>query len=146
MLKQSKRKALPWVSGQVLLAGLCMGVAALAWAQQGGGGVERGTSAAAMDRDIQIDKMPPPSYPRSAFENNQTGVVTLRVEVDAQGQLTHARVLSATNPGVFDAVSLAAARSWTYRPALKNGVPVAAAAKVPITFAMDEDDAGGGRR
>lgn len=145
MLKQSKRKALPWVSGQVLLAGLCTGVAALAWAQQGSD-LERGTSAAAVDRDIQIDKMPPPSYPRAAFENGQTGVVTLRVEVDAQGRLTDVRVLSATNPGVFDAVSMAAARSWTYRPALKNGVPVAAAVKVPITFAMDEDEVVGSRK
>jgi hypothetical protein len=38
-------------------------------------------------------------------------------------------VLSATNPGVFDAVSIAAARSWTYRPAMKNGKPVAGAVR-----------------
>jgi hypothetical protein len=49
-------------------------------------------------------------------------------------------VLSATNPGVFDAVSIAAARSWTYRPAMKNGKPVAAAVKIPITFAMDNTE------
>jgi len=66
--------------------------------------------------------------------------------VDAQGQLTDVRILSATNPGVFDEVSKAAARSWTYRPALKGGVPVAAAVKVPITFAMDDDEADGGRK
>ncbi|WP_164272346.1 TonB family protein [Stenotrophomonas sp. B1-1] len=146
MLKQSKRKALPKLSGQLLLVGLCMGGAALAWASQGAGGVERVASAGAGNRDIQIDKMPPPSYPRSAFENGQTGVVTLRLEVDAQGQLTDVRILSATNPGVFDEVSKAAARSWTYRPALKGGVPVAAAVKVPITFAMDDDEADGGRK
>ncbi|AWH26415.1 TonB family protein [Stenotrophomonas sp. YAU14D1_LEIMI4_1] len=146
MLKQSKRKALPKLSGQLLLVGLCMGGAALAWASQGAGGVERGAAASAGNRDIQIDKMPPPSYPRSAFENGQTGVVTLRLEVDAQGQLTDVRILSATNPGVFDEVSKAAARNWTYRPALKDGVPVAAAVKVPITFAMDDDEADGGRK
>ncbi|AWH22560.1 TonB family protein [Stenotrophomonas sp. ZAC14D2_NAIMI4_6] len=146
MLKQSKRKALPKLSGQLLLVGLCMGGAALAWASQGAGGVERVASAGAGNRDIQIDKMPPPSYPRSAFEKGQTGVVTLRLEVDAQGQLTDVRILSATNPGVFDEVSKAAARSWTYRPALKGGVPVAAAVKVPITFAMDDDEADGGRK
>jgi outer membrane biosynthesis protein TonB len=48
--------------------------------------------------------------------------------------------VSATNPGVFEAVSIAAARSWTYRPALKNGKPVAGAVRIPITFAMDESD------
>lgn len=146
MLKQSKRKALPWVSGQVLLVGLCLGAGTLAWASQGSadiGAAEGAAGHAGLDRDIEIDKMPPPSFPRSAFEQRQTGVVTLRVEVDAQGRPTEVKVISATNPGVFDAVSIAAARSWTYRPALKNGKPVAAAVKIPITFAMDDDEDGG---
>ncbi|MBA0399729.1 MULTISPECIES: M56 family metallopeptidase [Stenotrophomonas maltophilia group] len=139
MLKQSKRKALPWVSGQVLVVGLCLGMGAVAWASQGGAMAGR-PAAAVTDREIQVVKMPPPSYPRSAFEQRQVGVVNLRVEVDASGQPTDVRVLSATNPGVFDAVSITAARSWTYRPAMKNGKPVAAAVKIPITFAMDNTE------
>lgn len=127
MLKQSKRKALPWVSGQVLVVGLCVGMGAVAWASQGSAvgspriGVEpfehaeADAAKAGLDRPIQIDRMPPPSYPKSAFEQRQVGVVNLRVEVDAQGRPSDVRVLSATNPGVFDAVSIAAARSWTYR-------------------------------
>lgn len=152
MLKQSKRKALPWVSGQVLVVGLCLGMGAVAWASQGGAtgspriGVEPYAHAeedaveAGLDRPIQVDKMPPPSYPKSAIEQRQVGVVNLRVEVDAQGRLADVQVLSATNPGVFDAVSVAAARSWTYRPAMKNGKPVAGAVKIPITFAMDDTE------
>jgi TonB family protein len=84
--------------------------------------------------------MSPPSYPKSAIEQRQVGVVSLRVDVDAKGYPTDVQVLSATNPGVFEAVSIAAARSWTYRPALKNGKPVAGAVRIPITFAMDESD------
>ncbi|PWI02391.1 M56 family metallopeptidase [Stenotrophomonas maltophilia] len=138
MLKQSKRKALPWVSGQVLVVGVCLGMGAVAWASQGGGA--GGAAGAVMDREIQVDKMPPPSYPKSAVEQRQVGVVNLRVEVDAQGHPTDVQVLSATNPGVFDAVSIAAARSWTYRPAVKNGKPVAGAVRVPITYAMDDTE------
>ncbi|WP_401738973.1 M56 family metallopeptidase [Stenotrophomonas pavanii] len=150
MLKQSKRKALPWVSGQVLVVGLCVGMGAVAWASQGSAvgspriGVEpfehaeADAAKAGLDRPIQVDRMPPPSYPKSAFEQRQVGVVNLRVEVDAQGRPSDVRVLSATNPGVFDAVSIAAARSWTYRPAMKNGKPVAAAVRIPITYAMDD--------
>lgn len=150
MLKQSKRKALPWVSGQVLVVGLCVGMGAVAWASQGSAvgspriGVEpfehaeADAAKAGLDRPIQIDRMPPPSYPKSAFEQRQVGVVNLRVEVDAQGRPSDVRVLSATNPGVFDAVSIAAARSWTYRPTMKNGKPVAAAVRIPITYAMDD--------
>ncbi|WP_459041220.1 M56 family metallopeptidase [Stenotrophomonas sp. PSU-St19] len=139
MLKQSKRKALPWVSGQVLVVGLCLGMGAVAWASQGGAAAD-GQTGAAMDREIEVDKMPPPSYPKSAFEQRQVGVVNLRVEVDAKGHPTDVQVLSATNPGVFDAVSIAAARSWTYRPAIKNGKPVAGAVKIPITYAMDNTE------
>lgn len=138
MLKQSKRKALPWVSGQVLVVGVCLGMGAVAWASQGGGA--GGAAGSVMDREIQVDKMPPPSYPKSAVEQRQVGVVNLRVEVDAQGHPTDVQVLSATNPGVFDAVSIAAARSWTYRPAVKNGKPVAGAVRVPITYAMDDTE------
>ena len=138
MLKQSKRKALPWVSGQVLVVGVCLGMGAVAWASQGGGA--GGAAGAVMDREIQVDKMPPPSYPKSAVEQREVGVVNLRVEVDAQGRPTDVQVLSATNPGVFDAVSIAAARSWTYRPAVKNGKPVAGAVRVPITYAMDDTE------
>ena len=141
MLKQSKRKALPWVSGQVLVVGVCLGMGAVAWASQGGGaGGAGGAAGSVMDREIQVDKMPPPSYPKSAVEQRQVGVVNLRVEVDAQGHPTDVQVLSATNPGVFDAVSIAAARSWTYRPAVKNGKPVAGAVRVPITYAMDDTE------
>lgn len=139
MLKQSKRKALPWVSGQVLVVGLCLGMGAVAWASQGGAAAD-GQTVAAMDREIEVDKMSPPSYPKSAFEQRQVGVVNLRVEVDAKGHPTDVQVLSATNPGVFDAVSIAAARSWTYRPAIKNGKPVAGAVKIPITYAMDNTE------
>lgn len=138
MLKQSRRKALPWVSGQVLVVGVCVGMGAVAWASQGS--AVAGPVAAAVDREIQVDKMPPPSYPKSAVEQRQVGVVDLRVEVDAQGQPTDVRVLRATNPGVFDAVSIAAARSWTYRPAMRKGKPVAGAVKIPITFAMDDTE------
>ncbi|WP_414539490.1 M56 family metallopeptidase [Stenotrophomonas forensis] len=152
MLKQSKRKALPWVSGQVLVVGVCLGMGAVGWASQGGTagapriGVEpfehaqEDAARAGLDRPVQVDKMPPPSYPKSAAEQRQVGVVNLRVEVDAQGRPADVQVLSATNPGVFDAVSVAAARSWTYRPAMKNGKPVAAAVRIPITFAMDDTE------
>ncbi|SNY72867.1 M56 family metallopeptidase [Stenotrophomonas sp. CC120223-11] len=138
MLKQSKRKALPWVSGQMLVVGLCLGMGTVAWASQGS--AAGGPAGSVMDREIEVDKMPPPSYPKSAFEQRQVGVVNLRVEVDAQGHPTDVQVLSATNPGVFDAVSIAAARSWTYRPAVKHGQPVAGAVKIPITFAMDNTE------
>jgi TonB family protein len=150
MLKEHRTKALPWLSGQVLVLGMCVGVGTVAWASQGSAvgsppisthsfqSTQDDASGTALERPVTVENMPPPSYPRSAFENSQTGQVMLRVDVDAQGKVSDVRVLSATNPGVFDEVSIAAARQWTYRPALKDGKPVAAAVRIPVTFAMDE--------
>ena len=84
--------------------------------------------------------MAPPKYPESAFQQGLTGVVTLKVEIDAEGRPTDVQVLSATNPGVFDAVSVTAAKGWTFRPALKDGRPVASAVRIPLTFSMSEDE------
>ncbi|AWH30300.1 TonB family protein [Stenotrophomonas sp. YAU14A_MKIMI4_1] len=157
MLKQSKRKALSKVSGQLLLVGLCMGGAALAWASQGAVTGTPSVSAepfqhaaadaakAGLDRPIQTQKMSPPSYPADAIEKRQTGVVNLIVAVDAKGIVTDVKVESATNPGVFEAASIAAARKWTYTPAMKNGKAVAGKLRIPITYAMDNTEAAGGQ-
>lgn len=154
MLKQSKRKALPKVSGQVLLVGLCMGGAALAWASQGSSQrvpsitaepfqyAEEDAARDGLDAAVQVQNMSPPSYPVGAFEKGQTGVVKLIVDVDAKGAVTDVRVESATTPGVFEAASIAAARSWTFKPAMQDGKPVAGKLRIPITYAMDNSETG----
>lgn len=138
MLKEHKRKALPWLTGQVLVVGMCVGLGTVAWASQGAAG-ER-TAAVVKDVDVQakVREMGPPRYPQAAFEQSITGKVELRVEVDATGKTGAIRVLSSTPAGVFDAVSIEAAQKWTFEPALKDGKAVASAVKVPLTFAMDE--------
>ncbi|MCF7751174.1 TonB family protein [Bacillus subtilis subsp. subtilis] len=151
MLKEHKRKALPWLTGQVLVMGVCVGLGTVAWASQGGAGVEpvttttekfkqvqTGPATATGDRPVTPSKMAPPSFPREAFEQGQSGKVVLRVDVDAQGAVTDVRVLSASNPGVFEESAIAAARTWTYEPALKDGKPVATAVRIPVTYAFDE--------
>ncbi|AWH54543.1 peptidase [Stenotrophomonas sp. ESTM1D_MKCIP4_1] len=157
MLKQSKRKAVSKVTGQMLLVGLCMGGAALAWASQGAATGVPSISAEpfqyaqadaakdGLDTPIQVQNMSPPSYPVGAFEKGQTGVVKLIVAVNEKGVATDVRVESATNPGVFEAASIAAARSWTFKPATKDGKPVAAKLRIPITYAMDNTEANGGQ-
>lgn len=148
MLSQSKRKLLPWLSGQVLVAGLCAAVGGVAWASQAEQAspsidslsAPANADAVAADREAQVVKMPPPHYPKAAVEQSQIGEVVLRVDIGADGQVGDVRVLKASNPGVFDDVSIAAARQWTYQAAIKGGKPVASALRIPITFAMDETE------
>lgn len=143
MLKEHKRKALPWMTGQVLVVGLCVGLCTVAWASQGSGGVPAsgiGQGAVLADRNAIAHKMPPPSYPKIAFEQSIVGKVVVRVDVDAEGKATNVRVLEATPAGVFDEATVAAAKQWTFEPAIRNGKAVASALKVPVTFAMDDDE------
>lgn len=149
MLKEHKRKALPWMTGQVLVVGMSLGLAAVAWASKGGidtASIEadpgalanQADTAAAVDVAAKTRDMAPPSYPSAAFEQGLSGKVVLRVEVDAEGKAGEVRVLSSTPAGVFDAASIAAAKKWTFEPARRDGKAVASALKIPMTFQMNE--------
>lgn len=142
MLKEHKRKALPRLTGQVLVVGMCVGLCTVAWASQGSGGVPAsgiGQGAVLADRNAIAHKMPPPSYPKIAFEQSIVGKVVVRVDVDAEGKATNVRVLEATPAGVFDEATVAAAKQWTFEPAIRNGKAVASALKIPVTYAMDDE-------
>jgi len=131
MLKEHKRKTLPWLTGQVLVVGMCVGLGTVAWAGQG--------TAGAADRDAIAHKMPPPSYPKTAAEQRIVGKVVVRVDVDTEGRATNVRVLQASPAGVFDDATVAAAKQWTFEPAIRNGKAVASALKIPVTYAMDDE-------
>jgi len=145
MLKEHKRKALPWMTGQVLVMGLCVGMGTVAWASQSGAGAGPSphagpaalANAAAGDVDAEALTTTPPTYPKAAFDQGLSGKVVLRVEVDASGKVGNVRVLSSTPAGVFDAASVAAAKGWTFKPARRNGTAVASALKIPMTFEMN---------
>ena len=93
-------------------------------------------------RDVgaQAKYMSPPVYPKSAFDQGISGKVVLQVNVNAEGRAAGVAVISSTPAGVFDAVSVAAARQWTFEPARRNGKPVPSALKIPLTFALDEPE------
>jgi len=142
MLKEHKRKALQWMTGKVLVVGMCVGLGTVEWASQGSGGVPAsgiGQGAVLADRNAIAHKMPPPSYPKIAFEQSIVGKVVVRVDVDAEGKATNVRVLEATPAGVFDEATVAAAKQWTFEPAIRNGKAVASALKIPVTYAMDDE-------
>lgn len=86
-----------------------------------------------------VDRMTPPVYPKDAFDKALSGAVMLRVEVGADGRATDVTVISSQPQGVFEAAAIAAAKQWTFTPAMKDGKAVAGAVKVPIWFDLDEN-------
>lgn len=79
-------------------------------------------------------KMPPPHYPVEAARNYVDGEVMLLVTVAPDGSVSDVQVERSTPEGVFDGVSIAAARLWKFKPAMKDGRPIAGQVRVPITF------------
>jgi len=75
-----------------------------------------------------------PQYPSTALIRGIGGNVVMLIDVDAQGKPVDVQVEHSDPGGIFDAVSIDAARRWTYQAAIENGNAVASQARVPVTF------------
>jgi TonB family protein len=76
-----------------------------------------------------------PAYPLSALEARVGGKVGLEIVVDATGRLTHARVTSAPHPDL-GAAAIECAKKWRFKPATKDGMPIAVVATMDIEFKL----------
>jgi len=79
---------------------------------------------------------PKPVYPDSARRRSRQGRVILRVEVGPDGAAGTVAVDESSGDADLDAAALDAVRRWRFRPALRNGFPVAAQVRVPVRFAL----------
>ncbi|HVU62943.1 MAG TPA: TonB family protein, partial [Phycisphaerales bacterium] len=76
-----------------------------------------------------------PAYPAEALRRGVEGVVVVRVEVDALGSVSGARVVESAGDGSLDASALEAVRSWRFEPGRDGSGRLAASrADVPVVF------------
>ena len=81
-----------------------------------------------------------PEYPRAAGLRGESGVVVMRLDVDARGQVTEATVYD-TGARPSRALATAArdaALSWAFHPERVNGQPVASTVLLPMCFLTGE--------
>lgn len=78
----------------------------------------------------------PPEYPLNARRLRIEGTVTLRVELDARGQVVSVRVAQSSGSPLLDAAGIAAVGRWHCVPAQRDGLPVAAVALQPLQFVL----------
>lgn len=89
-------------------------------------------------RPPRFDVVPePPSYPLTARRRGWEGVVTLRLEVSAAGEVTSVEVLATSGRDLLDEAAIEAARTWRLDPALAEGIAVAGTLDVPVRFRLD---------
>ncbi|MFC7302093.1 energy transducer TonB [Cognatiluteimonas weifangensis] len=80
---------------------------------------------------------PAPRYPRAAQRRGESGTVLLRVQVGADGQPRAVELVQGSGSRVLDRAASDAVRRWRFRPALRNGQPVAGVVQVPVTFDLE---------
>ena len=76
----------------------------------------------------------PPEYPRAAADRNISGVVRLRVLVCEHGRVVEARAVHSVPE--LDQAAAEALRKWRFKPALRDGQPVAAWVEEPVRFSI----------
>ena len=79
----------------------------------------------------------PPEYPARAMRSGETGTVLVRVMVGPDGVPTDVEVAQRSGSRDLDRAALGAVRHWRFRPARRNGQPVAASIDIPIDFQLE---------
>ena len=82
--------------------------------------------------------VPPPPYPPMARKKNWQGEVLLRVRVDESGKPVAVEIEKSSGHRVLDrAARDHVLKRWRFQPALVEGRPVAAWARVPLNFRIE---------
>jgi TonB family protein len=77
----------------------------------------------------------PPDYSEKARKARVQGVVELRVVVTSQGEIGDVMIVKKLNPDL-DEKAVEAIHKWKFKPATKDGQPVAVQINVDMQFAL----------
>jgi TonB family protein len=78
---------------------------------------------------------PEPTYSEEARKAKYQGTVVLWIVVDAQGNVIDPKVVRPLGLGL-DEKALEGVRTWKFKPALRNGVPVPVRVIVEVSFRL----------
>jgi RNA polymerase sigma factor (sigma-70 family) len=93
----------------------------------------------------QLDQTPKPvaqgrpQYPVEMRRNGITGNVTVRMTIDAKGDVTDATPIHSSRVE-FDDAAVQAVKQWKFEPGQKNGQPVTTQSDIKIVFSLNNDD------
>jgi TonB family protein len=96
------------------------------------GGTVHPTSLGAMAANVMYS--PAPAYPQEATAAHVQGEVKLEAEVDSDGNVTSARVIS--GPPLLREAATGALEHWRYKPYMYEGKPISMSALVVMDFKL----------
>lgn len=79
-----------------------------------------------------------PVYPYYCYERGITGGAVLKLTLDETGKIKKVETLQASDSGFADSASKAV-KKWQFKPATKNGVPIAFTVLQLLTFSIGGD-------
>ncbi len=106
-------------------------------------GVGMGGADAGIYPMAQLDQMPKPvtqatpQYPLEMRRDGITGNVTVRMTIDAKGNVTDATPIHSSRVE-FDDAAVQAVKQWKFEPGQKNGQPVTTQIDVKLVFSINE--------
>jgi protein TonB len=87
----------------------------------------------------EVIKQVQPVYPEAARRDSIEGTVWLKVWIDESGDVVQVN-LQKSDGKMFDQPAIAAAKQWTFKPAVLKGKPVAVWVSIPFRFRLMESD------
>ena len=85
---------------------------------------------------LSIGQKPP--YPAIAARMHREGAVTLKLVISETGKVTSALLVKSSGHSELDQAALEWAVSWKYKPALKDGKPVASTTEETVDFNLKD--------
>lgn len=87
---------------------------------------------------IQYLEPPAPLYPRASRRLGESGLVVVRVFVDADGRPRQLQILQSSGFVRLDEAALEGVRQARFKPPTDNGRPTAGWARIPIPFELEK--------
>ena len=141
MLKQPVFSLRRRVLGRAVAFALLCATGYAAWAAQPADTAAAPATGSDTQPQARVDNVSrmsnPPVYPVDVQKQGVTGMVVMIVDVAIDGSVAAARIDRSAGDPRLDASALEAVKTWKFKPAMKNGKPVASQVRVPVDFRME---------
>ncbi len=91
-----------------------------------------------LDQEAHVVERKAVDYPVESLRKGETGSVTIRVRINADGNPSDAKVEQSSGFRNLDRAARQAVMRWTYAPKIVNSVAVESEILVPVDFKLDK--------
>jgi TonB family protein len=86
------------------------------------------------DQDAKVLSQTAPEYPASSLRKRESGIVLLKVTIDANGSVKDADIEKSSNYRTLDRAARKSVTKWKFSPKIENGVAVSSQLLIPIEY------------